>query len=109
MGHSDNGYRGSWEQDSKKLIAEVSGRRHWSEYLNLFALTQDGFVANAASEIWAELFMLWHLQPDCPEARLIDDSMDILGERAELQTIRSFATELGMPRGATGEAASGSA
>jgi len=107
VGHTDNGYRGSWEQDSRKLIAAVSGRRHWSEYLNLFALAENDFVANAASEIWAELFMLWHLQPDCPEARLIDDPMDTLGAHAAFRTIRNFATELEMPRGATGRETSG--
>ncbi len=100
VGHTENGYRGSWEQGSRKLIAEVSGKRHWSGYLNLFALAQDGFVANAASEIWAELFMLWHLHPDSPEARLIDEPIGSLQQHPEFRAIQELAAELGVPRNA---------
>lgn len=95
VGHSDNGYRGSWEQDNRKLIAEISTRRHWSDYLNLFALSRDDFVANAASEIWAELFMLWHLRPHSPEARLIDAPMATLRQQPDIHAIGELASDLG--------------
>lgn len=58
VGHSENSYQGTWENNNAKLIAQVAKQRHWSQYLNLFSLNHDDFKANAASELWAELFML---------------------------------------------------
>jgi len=92
-GNRENGYQGSWEQANTRLIAQVSQHRHWSSYLNLFAMNQDDFKMNAASELWAELFMLWHLQPDLTEARLIDDAMRILGRNPDCQSINKLAGE----------------
>jgi hypothetical protein len=75
VGHRENGYRGTWQLANAKVIAEVTEQRHWSPYLNEFARSQSEFRTNAASELWAELFMLWHLHPDTPEARIIDTAM----------------------------------
>lgn len=75
VGHKENGYLGRWQQTNKKLIAQVSEQRHWSSYLNSFAGSRADFKANAASELWAELFMLWHLYPTRPESRLIEHEM----------------------------------
>ena len=75
VGHSENGYHGQWESRQSKLIAEVTQHNHWSDYLNHFAAAQDNFSSRAASELWAELFMLWHLYPSKPEAKLLDSTM----------------------------------
>jgi len=93
-GNRENGYHGSWEQQNSRLIAQVSEQRHWSSYLNLFALNQEDFKANAASELWAELFMLWHLQPDLPEANLIDTTMSQLNRNADCQAVLALACEV---------------
>lgn len=93
IGNPENGYRGSWEQNNGRLIAQVSQSRHWSSYLNLFAMNQKDFKVNAASELWAELFMLWHLQPNMAEARLIDQSMDTIASYPEIQSISLLASE----------------
>ncbi len=75
VGNRENGFTGSWEKNNTRLIAQVSQQLHWSAYLNLFSLNQNDFKMNAASELWAEIFMLWHLRAEMPEARLIDSSM----------------------------------
>ena len=94
VGNAENGFRGDWEQENGKLIAEISGQRHWSSYLNLFSLAHSGFRANAASEVWAELFMLWHLSPDCAEARLLDEPMERLHGQPVYAAISNLALEL---------------
>jgi len=75
VGHSENGYQGSWENNHMQLIARVCQQNHWSSYLNLFSLQQKDFATKAASELWAELFMLRFLHPDYPEAELLDPEM----------------------------------
>lgn len=94
VGHADNGYHGLWETSNTRLIAEVSGQNHWSEYLNEFAAAQDGFATNAASELWAELFMLWHLYPQSPEAHLLDPTMNKLQAHNDCQLIATLADHL---------------
>ena len=94
VGHAANGYRGRWERRNRRLIAQVIGQRHWSAYLNWLALARDDFRVNAASEIWAELFMLWHLRPGSPEARLLDDPMDDLRGDPVCDAIARLAPEL---------------
>ena len=81
VGHSENSYQGTWENNNAKLIAQVAQQRHWSQYLNLFSLNHDDFKANAASELWAELFMLWHLYPDQSETELIRTTMRTLNHQ----------------------------
>lgn len=75
VGHPENGYQGSWENNNQKLIAQVCQQTHWSSYLNLFSVQQEDFTMKAASELWAEIFMLRFLHPDYPEAALIDKEM----------------------------------
>ncbi|MEM7194988.1 MAG: hypothetical protein AAF402_08560 [Pseudomonadota bacterium] len=94
VGHAENGFQGSWERENGKLVAQISDRRHWSSYLNLFSLTHDNFRINAASEVWAEVFMLWHLQPALPEARLLDSAMAKLGREPECIAIQNLASEI---------------
>ena len=93
-GNSENGYNGCWEQQNSRLIAQVTERNHWSSYLNLFAMNQEDFKTNAASELWAELFMLWHLQPDLPEARLIDTTMSHVNKNPDCLSIAALASEV---------------
>ena len=93
-GNRENCYQGSWEQQNGRLIAEVAGKRHWSSYLNLFALNQENFKMNAASELWAELFMLWHLQPHRPEARLIDTTMSHINKKSDVLAITALASDV---------------
>jgi len=94
VGNSENGYHGIWEQKNRKLIAEVTQMHHWSGYLNLFAANQKDFKLNAASELWAELFMVWHLLPKLPEARLIDKTMDKLANHTEVLAIARLSSEI---------------
>lgn len=94
VGNTDNGFRGTWEDANTRLIARVSNGTHWSAYLNLFALKHADFKQTAASELWAELFMLWYLQPEYPEARLLDSVMPGLQESAEIEAIIKLAGAL---------------
>jgi len=66
-GNRENGYHGSWEQQNSRLIAQVSEQRH---------------------------FMLWHLQPDLPEANLIDTTMSQLNRNADCQAVLALACEV---------------
>ena len=93
-GNRENSYHGSWEQQNSRLIAQVAEHRHWSGYLNLFAMNQEDFKMNAASELWAELFMIWHLQPDLPEARLIDATMSSLNKHPDCLAIATLASKV---------------
>lgn len=95
VGHAGNGFRGSWERRNRRLIAQVAGRRHWSRYLNLLAVARDDFSLNAASEIWAELFMLWHLYPQSHEARLLDEPMQSLRDHSVCSAVAKLAFKLG--------------
>jgi len=94
VGNSENGFNGSWEQQNTRLIAQVSQQMHWSAYLNLFSTNTDDFKMNAASELWAELFMLWHLQPEMPEARLVDASMTELAHGSACIAIADLAARV---------------
>ena len=94
VGHAQNGFRGCWERRNKRLIWQVSAKRHWSQYLNRFAQERDNFQFNAASEIWAELFMLWHLYPYSDEARLLDEQMSLLEQRPSCIAIGKLALKL---------------
>ena len=94
IGNAENGFNGSWEKENSKLIAEICAQRHWSGYLNLYALSHPEFATNAASELWAELFMLWHLQPDCDEADLISETMNDLQSTSDLIAIRNLSEAL---------------
>ena len=94
VGHAGNGFRGSWDRRNRRLIAEVCGKRHWSHYLNLLAVAREDFRINAASEIWAELFMLWHLHPESPEARLLDGPIEALRNHPVYDPIGRLAPEL---------------
>ena len=93
-GHTENNFNGIWDSDNQRLIAQVKQRTHWSSYLNLFALNQEDFIANAASELWAELFMLWHLHPELPEARLLDSTMVSLQPLPMFAGIQSLASAI---------------
>ncbi len=98
VGNRENGYHGSWENANPRLIAQVSQQLHWSSYLNLFSLNQENFTMNAASELWAELFMLWHLQPEMSEARLIDTSMASIEHTSECTAIADLANQVSLLR-----------
>ena len=54
----------------------------------------DNFKMNAASELWAELFMIRHLQPDLPEAQLIDDTMKSVGRNPDCRAIAGLANKV---------------
>ena len=97
VGNAENGFNGSWEKANGKLIAEICAQRHWSGYLNLYALSHPEFAMNAASELWAELFMLWHLHPECDEARLLDAQMQIHLDHPDIRAIADLAGELELP------------
>lgn len=112
VGHRDNYYCSNWEQDQQRLIGAVTHGRHWSQYLNEFAAASGEFHTNAGSELWAELFMLYHLYPDLPEAELIDATICELQGNPDFQQLQSSLEELrlcwelpgslGCPRGYPG-------
>ncbi len=78
VGHRDNYFCNGWEKDQQRLIGAVRHGRHWSQYLNQFAAITNGFQTNAASELWAELFMLYYLYPGLAESELITDTINSL-------------------------------
>jgi len=90
----ENGYQGSWENNNQKLIAQVCQQNHWSSYLNLFSVQQEDFTMKAASELWAELFMLRFLHPDYPEAALIDSEMQNLQHDPACKAIAGLAAAI---------------
>lgn len=98
VGNTENNYQGKWDTQNSKLIAQIASQRHWSSYLNLFSLQQENFKTNAASEVWAELFMIWHLYPETTEASLIDDTMQSLASESIYLAINELGDELKLPR-----------
>ena len=94
VGHRDNHYCSHWEQGEQRLIGAVTHGRHWSRYLNGFAAAIDAFQSNAASELWAELYMLHHLYPDLPESNLINPALEKLRLDARYQRLEQAITEL---------------
>ncbi len=98
VGNTENNYKGCWDQQNSQLIAQISAQRHWSSYLNLFSLNDENFKANAASEVWAELFMIWHLYPETTEASLIDETMDWLEHEAICIAIHQLGSDLKLTR-----------
>lgn len=78
VGHRGNRYAGEWDLRAKRLIGAVSNGRHWSGHLNAYAASVENFAFNAASEIWAELFMLFYLYPGLPETDIIEAEIDKL-------------------------------
>ena len=99
VGNSENGYRGEWDGANEKLIAEIGAQRHWSAYLNRFAQSQHDFHTNAASETWAELFMLWHLYPYSAEAALLDPAMTALRDNGAYRPVARLAERLDLGGG----------
>ena len=73
-----NHYTGAWDLRAKRLIGAVANGRHWSGHLNEFAASVENFSFNAASEIWAELFMLFYLYPGLPETTIIESEIEAL-------------------------------
>ncbi len=82
---------GSWERSNSRLVAQVEYGRHWSGYLNQFARQQPDFSFNAASELWAELFMLRHLHPHAEEVKLIEDALAKIQSTKAMHAITSLA------------------
>jgi hypothetical protein len=78
VGHRHNHYTGEWDPRAKRLIGAVSNGRHWSGHLNGYAAGVENFDFNAASEVWAELFMLFYLYPGLPESGIIESEIDRL-------------------------------
>ena len=78
IGHRGNHYSGSWDKHARRLIGAVSSGRHWSGHLNAYAASDEQFAFNAASEIWAELFMLFYLYPGLAEAQIIASEIKAL-------------------------------
>jgi len=96
VGHSENGYQGSWENNNTQLIARVCQQNHWSGYLNLFSVQQQDFATKAASELWAELFMLRLLHPDYPEAELLDPEMQAFIRDPVYLAVKALADDLNL-------------
>ncbi len=87
IGVWENYYYRSWERVQQRLIGAVTHGRHWSRYLNEFAANTEDFSANAASELWAELFMLFYLYPGLPESELIASAIDDLRHNDDFQRL----------------------
>ena len=94
IGYPENGYQGRWENNNTQLIARVCQQNHWSSYLNLFSVQQQDFATKAASELWAELFMLHWLHSDYPEAQLLDAEMLSFERDMLYLAIKAMASEM---------------
>jgi len=98
IGHQKNGYYGSWENRQKRLIAQIQHNRHWSPLLQrIYQQNQrEGNLDTPAlgSELWAELFMSWHLYPERSEREYIGLEMQKLANTAELMSIRETCSAL---------------
>ena len=75
VGHAENYFQGHWENQIKSHIGRVVHKRHWSAYLNLYSEMHSELQFNAASEIWAELFMMQFLYPENDETDLLSEEM----------------------------------
>ena len=94
IGHRENGWRGHWDEHGRRLARAIRHRRHWSFWLGRFAQGQHGFESNAASETWAELFMLHYLYPGLDESRLADDEFARLRRLARFRRLQRALDEL---------------
>lgn len=99
VGHRENHYIGSWERRAQRLIGAVSSGRHWSAYLNWHAARTRDFAFSAASEIWAELFMLHFLYPQLPEAGLIEREIESLRRDRSFRRLEPVLTQICNSRG----------
>ena len=94
IGHRENGWKGHWDRNARRLVATIRHRRHWSRSLELYAWQNPSFEGNALSETWAELFMLHHLYPELEEARLVDDEMARLRRVARFRNLGAALLDL---------------
>ena len=94
IGTRDNGFLGRWEARQKRMVGSVQHFRHWSRFLNRIRLNHGGYTPELCSEIWAELFMCWHLYPQRRELTYIEDEMRALAHYSELVDIERLVTAL---------------
>ncbi len=95
VGHRENHYAGAWDRSAKRLIGAIASGRHWSAYLNWYAARTRDFGFSAASEIWAELFMLHYLYPWLPEAGLIEGEIVALRRERDFCRLESALEKVG--------------
>ncbi|MEM7208361.1 MAG: hypothetical protein AAF434_11100 [Pseudomonadota bacterium] len=100
VNHRENKFvGGSWENRSGRLIGAVSAGRHWSTYLNWYANNTKAFKFNCASELWAELFMLYYIEPTRPESKLIEDELGLLRKDIRFVRLETILREMIRGRG----------
>ena len=97
VGHHENHYTGAWDRRARRLVGAVTSGRHWSRYLNWHAAQTRDFAFSAASEVWAELFMLFYLYPQLPEAKLIEGEIELLRRERDFCRLEASLNEL-LPR-----------
>jgi hypothetical protein len=94
IGHCKNGFTGDWEIRQSRLISRVRHQRHWSRLLDRINLWAPAFTPDLGSEIWAELFMYWHLYPEREEILFIDPEMQSLQTQPEIKGVSDLAARL---------------
>ena len=98
VGYRENGFHGSWEHRQSRLIACIRHDRHWSDLCSRIS-KECGDVnsspgADLGSELWAELFMSWHLYPQRIERQYIEREMEFLAGEKELRAIRKLTDSI---------------
>ncbi|MGI9319537.1 MAG: hypothetical protein ACR2QW_19570 [bacterium] len=90
IGHRDNGFIGHWEKRHFRLVGGVRHQHHWSRLLERVRTNAPPYTSDLASEIWAELFMCWHLYPYHREITFIAPEMDQLEREPFIESIDRF-------------------
>lgn len=87
IGHRSNGFLGRWEKRQLRLVGSVRHQRHWSRLLERVRSSAPPYTPDLTSEVWAELFMCWHLYPERREVTFIANEMNQLQNEPFIQSI----------------------
>ena len=91
IGHRDNGFLGKWERRQLRLVGSVRHGRHWSRLLERVRSNTPPYTPDLTSEVWAELFMCWHLYPERREVTYITEEMDHLSKEPFIRSIHQLS------------------
>ena len=97
IGNHSNGFLGAWEQRQFRMVGAVRHQRHWSRLLDRVRRSAPPYTPDLCSEIWAELFMCWHLFPERREVTFIEPEMHRLSAQPELRSVEKLARILFTP------------
>lgn len=96
IGHRCNGFLGRWEKRQLRLVGSVRHQRHWSRLLERVRSSAPPYTPDLTSEVWAELFMCWHLYPERREVTFIASEMNQLQNEPFMQSIAKLSRLLSL-------------